>query len=74
MREGIHRFTQKRRKCYAQSATEKLGVQMESKRRLRGRGAMRAGTLAILIGCVWRYNCLKGPAGDVAPEEWKGSG
>ena len=26
MREGIHRFTQKRRKFYAQSATEKLGV------------------------------------------------
>lgn len=69
MREGINRLTQKRRKCYDQSATEKLGVQTESKRRLRGRGTMRAGTLAILMGCVWRYNRPKGPAVGVAPEE-----
>ena len=34
---GDNRFTQKRGKCYDQSATEKLGVQMESERGLRGR-------------------------------------
>ena len=66
---GDNRFTQKRGKCYDQSATEKLGVQMESERGRRGRGTMRAGTLAILIGCVWRYNHPKGPAVGVAPEE-----
>ena len=73
MREGINRFTQKRRKCYDQSAAEKLGVQMESKR-LRGRGTRGVGTLAMLIGCARRYNHPRGPAGDVAPEEWMGSG
>ena len=66
VREGINRFTQKRRKCYDRSAAEKLGTPMESKRRLRGRGTMGVGTLAMLIGCAWRYNHPRGQGGDVA--------